>query len=167
MEKRNLLHASVFAVILWSMCPVTLEAKGASGKAVIPADLTSRQEVFDACQDMILDAGYAIETIDSEAGLISASKTSSNIMSHKTKYTYTWNISVRAKDQEQVTEVRMTRGTHQTFVPKDVDKLFVYLFEAMDLDLSRIMVTIDGETRPATEWKGKKKKRKKKKSRDS
>lgn len=152
------MRVSKFWVIgIVAMALVSLASKGlavgaSSGRAIVPKDLATPEQLFNACQDAIVEAGYNISSMDKANGLISASHEQGMFGSKKT-YTYTWNVTIRPKEADGMTEVIMARNTTGTFTPKDLKKLYPYIFEQMKLDLTKIEVTIDGETRKASEWK--------------
>lgn len=151
MRRSRVIGFSVLLVLC--VASYSFAGRPSTGRAVVPKELATPDQIFDACQDAVIEAGYNINSMDKANGLISANHEQGTFGSKKT-YTYTWNITVRAKEAEGVTEVIMARNTTGTFTPKDLKKLYPYIFEQLKLDLTKIDVTIDGETKKASEWKG-------------
>lgn len=152
MRLSKVLLPSVVVVLLLCLAGKVLAVGASSGRALVPKDLATPEQLFNACQDAIVQAGYNISSMDKANGLISASHEQGMFGSKKT-YTYTWNVTIRPREAEGVTEVIMARNTTGTFTPNDLKKLYPYIFEQMKLDLAKIEVTIDGETRKASEWR--------------
>ena len=144
--------AGIISLLLLCVASVSFAGGAFTGRAVVPKDLATPDQIFDACQDAIVEAGYNINSIDKANGLLSASHEQGTFGSKKT-YTYSWNVTLRPKEAEGVTEVIMARNTTGTFTPKDLKKLYLHIFEQMKLDLTKIDITIDGETKKASEWK--------------
>ena len=53
--------------------------------------LATPDQIFDACQDAIVESGYTVGSIDKASGLISASNERSTFGSKKV-YKHTWTV---------------------------------------------------------------------------
>jgi hypothetical protein len=154
MEKKLMRATTVTCTLGIILISVSLVFAAApkSGKARIPQDMATVDQLFNACQDAVIEAGYTINSIDRAGGLISASNETRLIGSKKSN-TYTWNISIRSKDSEKVNEILMSRSNTGYFTPSDIPKLLIYVSEQLKLDLAKVEITYDEETKKASEWK--------------
>jgi hypothetical protein len=149
MHKKLIRLLMIAAVLL-----MTTQAFAGSiiGKAIIPKDLATPDQIFDACQDSIVESGYTVDSIDKASGLISASN-ERNTLGSKKVYKHTWTVTIRPKESEGVTELTMARGFSGVVKPRGTEVYFIDVLEKMKLDLSKIDITIAGETKKASEWK--------------
>lgn len=134
-----------------------------SAVGTFPADLTTRDALFDAAVELLRNSGFPPTVTDRERGLIESSVTQHNTMSAASisvaKVTMTWKVVIdKAPDgslrlaADRATQVEPDQGLVPGPDRRMLTQFFRNLAVGVGVGAPKVILTLEGETKPLSEW---------------
>lgn len=150
-------------VLFFFLLLVSRTVFAASATGTFPAELTTRDALFDAAVDLLRRSGFPPTVADRERGLIECSLTVHHTMSPVAtsveKFTTHWKVLIdKAPDGSWRTAADLSSESDPdpSFVPESERRTLTQFFRNLAVSVrvgaSKVALTLDGETKPLSDW---------------